>query len=151
VTGLTPIRADLICHPDATVGYRITSEDGGLTYLTDHEPALAVPRFPASADWTSGYPIAERADVLIHDPHYDDAEYAAGVGWGHRSLRQAIAFAELAGAGELVTFHHDPAHSDAELDRRLEEALSELPPTVTVSPGRRTDLRVSQAKRPAKD
>jgi phosphoribosyl 1,2-cyclic phosphodiesterase len=142
------IRADLICHPDSTVGYRVASAAGVLAYLTDHEPALGVRRFPGSADWTSGYRIAEGADVLIHDTQYDDAEYAARVGWGHSSLRQAIAFADLAGATELVTFHHDPAHSDAELDHRLEEALSELQPTVTVSPGREgRTIGVSRAKR----
>ena len=47
--------AALVCHPGPTVGYRITSSAGKvLTYLPDHEPALAALRFPACRD--SGLP-----------------------------------------------------------------------------------------------
>jgi len=129
------VQSDLICHPDPTVGYRISSADCVLAYLTDHEPALGVPDFPAAAEWTSGYAIAVDADWLFHDCQYDDEEYVARQGWGHSSLRQAFAFAKLARVRELVTFHHDPAHTDSELGLRLERAVRDLRPTFAVTAG----------------
>ena len=124
----------LICHPDPTVGYRITSPDGTLAYLTDHEPALGVARFPEAPEWTSGYAVAAGADLLIHDAQYSAREYRDRIGWGHSAIPDAIAFAELAGVRELVTFHHDPAHSDDDLDDLLSEALA-VGPSVRVTPG----------------
>jgi ribonuclease BN (tRNA processing enzyme) len=38
------------------------------------------------------------------------------VGWGHSSTEHTRAFARQAGVRRLVTFHHDPSHSDDELD-----------------------------------
>jgi phosphoribosyl 1,2-cyclic phosphodiesterase len=81
--------AELICHADAAVGYRLVSPEGSLAYLPDHEPALGVRDFPGSPDWTSGAALADGVDVLIHDAQYTDAEYSKPVGWGHSSLSQA--------------------------------------------------------------
>ena len=35
----------------------------------------------------------------------------------------------------LVPFHHDPGHSDTELDRLLAEAIAETKPAYLVTPG----------------
>jgi phosphoribosyl 1,2-cyclic phosphodiesterase len=109
-------RAALICHPGPTVGYRLSSEDGSLGYLPDHEPALGVRSFPDSSDWTSGFELADGVDLLLHDAQYTDGEYAERVGWGHSTMANAVAFAHLAGAARLVAFHHDPSHDDDFLD-----------------------------------
>ncbi len=109
-------RAALVCHPGPTVGYRLASEEGSLAYLPDHEPALGVRDFPEDCAWTSGWGLARNADLLIHDAQYNEAEYAARVGWGHSTLANAVAFSQLARARQLVAFHHDPAHDDAFLD-----------------------------------
>lgn len=111
------VSSALVSHPGPTVGYRIEHEHGVVTYLTDHEPALGVVEFPGSAEWTSGFDLAHRADVLIHDAQFDDDEYRVRQGWGHSAISHAVAFAELAEVGHLVTFHHDPAHDDETLDR----------------------------------
>ena len=111
------VRSALVSHPGPTVGYRVEHEHGIVTYLTDHEPALGVTSFPGPAEWTSGYDLAHGADVLIHDAQFDDDEYRDRQGWGHSSITQALAFAELAEVRHLVTFHHDPAHDDEMLDR----------------------------------
>jgi ribonuclease BN (tRNA processing enzyme) len=110
------VTADLVLHPGITVGYRLSEKGSTLAYLSDHEPALATAALPESASWTSGYALAEEADVLIHDSQYTDAEYESHRGWGHSSMRQSIEFAQRAKTRKLVTFHHDPAHSDLELD-----------------------------------
>jgi len=72
------VRSALVSHPGPTVGYRIEHEHGVVTYLTDHEPALGVLKFPGSAEWTSGFDLAHGADVLIHDLGYACAGDAAG-------------------------------------------------------------------------
>ncbi len=35
----------------------------------------------------------------------------------------------------LVPFHHDPGHSDADLDRLMAEAIAEAKPAYRVTPG----------------
>jgi len=116
------IMADLVCHPGPTVGYRISERGVALAYLPDHEPALATGKVPTDADWTSGFALADDANVLIHDAQYSDAEYGDHAGWGHSSVSHAIDFACAAGVKHLVTFHHDPSHDDDALDRIIEEA-----------------------------
>jgi phosphoribosyl 1,2-cyclic phosphodiesterase len=119
-------RAALVTHPGPTVGYRLAGEDGSLAYLPDHEPALGVREFPEARSWTSGWGLANNVDVLIHDAQYTDEEYAARVGWGHSTLANAVAFANLAGAKRLLAFHHDPAHDDDFLDRFVAEHDGQL-------------------------
>lgn len=129
------VTADRICHPGFTVGYRIAAGGATLAYLSDHEPALGVPRFPLRADWTSGYALARDADLLVHDAQYALPEYEEHVGWGHSALEHTLAFAELAAARHLVTFHHDPAHDDEAIDRMTAEARAAVPVRCTVTTG----------------
>jgi phosphoribosyl 1,2-cyclic phosphodiesterase len=110
------VEAALVCHPGSTVGYRISEGTRSLAYLPDHEPALGVREFPVEPEWTSGFDLAAGADLLIHDAQYTTEEYQKRVGWGHSSIRDAIAFATVAGARRFVPFHHDPTHDDAMLD-----------------------------------
>jgi phosphoribosyl 1,2-cyclic phosphodiesterase len=118
--GSIAIQAELITHPGPTVGFRIESGNGVLAYLPDHEPALGVGSFPDKPEWTSGFDLAVGADVLIHDAQYTSQEYERRVGWGHSSFNHALKFAALTKVGRLVTFHHDPAHSDVLLDQIAE-------------------------------
>jgi phosphoribosyl 1,2-cyclic phosphodiesterase len=120
--GRFEIEASLVCHPGSTVGYRIGEDGTTLAYLPDHELALGAASFPAEPDWTSGFELASGADLLIHDAQYTEVEYRQRVGWGHSTIDQALHFAAAAGVKRLVTFHHDPGHGDAMLDRLIEEA-----------------------------
>lgn len=129
------ISSALVCHPGPTVGYRIETAGAALTYLPDHEPALGVPKFPLSKDWTSGYALAAGVDLLIHDAQYNSDEYAERVGWGHSSLEQAFKFAALAGVKRFVPFHHDPGHNDDYLDHLITEMVMSTEPTFAVTPG----------------
>jgi ribonuclease BN (tRNA processing enzyme) len=133
--GSIRVRADRICHPGGTVGYRLTDPNGAcLAYLPDHEPALGARQFPGPREWTSGFDLVRHADLLIHDAQYTDAEYPDHVGWGHTSARQLADLAAMAEARQLVPFHHDPDHSDAQLDAMTAE-VAERAPSVGVLPG----------------
>ena len=129
------VHTSLVNHPGPTVGYRIESAEGVLAYVPDHEPALGVQHFPLSTAWTSGYTVARDADLLIHDTQYTPAEYAEREGWGHSSIPQTLAFAELVRARRLITFHHDPDHSDVDLERMTAEALEQARPACPVTIG----------------
>ncbi|MBI3762343.1 MAG: MBL fold metallo-hydrolase [Chloroflexi bacterium] len=129
------INSSLVCHPDPTVGYRIMTPDGVVVYLPDHEPALGAQQFPLSQDWTSGCALAENADLLIHDAQYTPQEYEDRVGFGHSSLPQAFEFGALAGVKHFVPFHHDPAHSDDDLDRLIAETVTAVKPPFQITPG----------------
>src|SRR5262249_44523456 len=127
------VRAERICHPGFTVGFRIEADGGSLAYLSDHEPALGNPHFPGAAAWTSGHALAAEADVLIHDCQYDRSEYPERVGWGHSTIEHAIGLARLAGARRLIAFHYDPAHDDDAIDRITADAIARLAPPFPVT------------------
>ena len=122
------VTASLVSHPGPTVGYRITENGTTIAYLPDHEPALGARDFPGDVEWLSGYELAVGADLLIHDAQFTDAEYAEHVGWGHSAFPHTLAFAAATGVKRLVTFHHDPSHSDSTLDRLIKEARERHPP-----------------------
>ncbi len=130
------VSSALVCHPGPTVGYRIADRKGRVvTYLPDHEPALGAFAFPSlPRGWTSGGALAADADLLIHDSQYGSREYDDHVGWGHSSLRQTLDFATLSGVKHLVPFHHDPDHTDADLDRLMGEAIAEAPRAYRITP-----------------
>lgn len=116
------IRADEVIHPGATLGYRLTENGRSLTYLSDHEPALAANDGHPGPGWVSGLGLAHDTDILIHDAQYTQAERAERMGWGHSSVPEAIDFARAAEARQLVLFHHDPARTDHQMDLLVAEA-----------------------------
>ena len=121
--GRATVSANLINHPGPTVGFRIQEDDRTMAYMPDHEPALGVDDLAtASPEWVSGVGVAYGVDVLLHDGQYTQDEYDQRVGWGHSSTEQAVTFARLAKVRRYVMFHHDPTHSDDQLDRMLDYA-----------------------------
>jgi phosphoribosyl 1,2-cyclic phosphodiesterase len=121
--GSTTVRAGKVAHQGPTVGYRIEEDGHTIAYLPDHEPSLGGIRLDDQPiDWISGHDIAREADVLFHDAQYDDDEYPRHVGWGHSCIDDVVAFAKRAGVDNLVLFHHDPYHTDDELETLLESA-----------------------------
>ena len=121
--GLT-LSSDLVLHPGPTVGIRLETERSAVAYLPDHEPALAGIE-GRSSEWISAGALAHDADLVLHDSQYFEDEYDARIGWGHSSVAHAVAFTEAVAARRLVLFHHEPNHSDRDLER-LEDRAGEL-------------------------
>jgi phosphoribosyl 1,2-cyclic phosphodiesterase len=120
--GSATVRAAKVTHQGPTLGYRIEEAGRVLVYVPDHEPAPGSSLRDVPADWMSGNDIAHGADVLFHDAQYRDHEYGAHVGWGHSSIAQAMDFANKADVARVVLFHHDPYHTDDDLEELLKEA-----------------------------
>lgn len=129
------VEADLISHPGATLGYRLTENSSSLAYMPDHEPSMGQREIPTKPEWTSGFALADGVDVLIHDAQYDDEEYESRVGWGHSSSSHLAAFTGMAAPGRLVTFHHDPAHTDGDLDVLHQSLASKMSGDTELVPG----------------
>jgi phosphoribosyl 1,2-cyclic phosphodiesterase len=111
------ITADFVAHPGATLGYRIQEKSISFAYLPDHEPALGKEHIPEDHRWLSGHDLANGSDILLHDSQYIAEEYPSHIGWGHSTIDQCLAFAATVGVKRLVTFHHDPSHTDTMLDK----------------------------------
>jgi phosphoribosyl 1,2-cyclic phosphodiesterase len=134
--GGATVHSAAIQHQGITVGYRVEADGAAVTYLTDHEPALGADIQTALPEWISGAALAWKADLMIHDCQYTDEEYEARVGFGHTRATDAATFAAKVGARRLALFHHDPFHSDDELDairERVLERWSDEPSRVVIA------------------
>lgn len=108
-----------ILHSGPTVGYRIEENGRSMAYLPDHEPALGGDIANLADGWLSGFGLAGRVDLLLHDAQYTPEEYVERVGWGHSSIEHVVAYGQRVEAGHLLLFHHDPLHDDEELEELL--------------------------------
>jgi phosphoribosyl 1,2-cyclic phosphodiesterase len=120
--GPARITASSVAHRGPTLGYRLEDRGASLTYIPDHEPALGAEIEQIEEEWISGFALAEKTDLLVHDCQYGDLEYPQHIGWGHSALSDTLAFARRVGARRTLLFHHDPLHSDDFLDELYAEA-----------------------------
>lgn len=113
------IESRYVIHPGPTVGFRISNQRSVFTYLPDHEPALGSFELHNNKNWISGFDLAFNADLLLHDAQYTPQEYQNKLGWGHSSMDDTLKFSAIAEVKHLLLTHHDPSHSDDQLDQFL--------------------------------
>jgi len=111
-----------VAHRGSTVAYRIEESGRSFAYIPDHEPALGQDLDTVEPEWVSGFSVAHGADLLFHDSQYTEDEYPNHRAWGHSSIAHTVSFGLMTKVRNLVLFHHDPAHSDEELDMHLKRA-----------------------------
>ena len=111
------IKSNYIIHPGPTIGFRVTGNHSVFTYMPDHEPALGRNGMIRNPKWISGFDIALNADILYHDAQYTSEEYQGKKGWGHSSIEDALQYASLCKVKNILLAHHDPAHSDDQLEK----------------------------------
>lgn len=120
--GSATVHVQPVAHRGSTVGYRIEENGRSFAYIPDHEPALGVDLEKVEPEWVSGFSVAQGADVLFHDSQYTEDEYPNHRAWGHSSIAHTVTFGQMTKAENVVLFHHDPAHSDEQLEEHLKRA-----------------------------
>ncbi|MCL2271684.1 MAG: MBL fold metallo-hydrolase [Treponema sp.] len=128
-------------HPVLCMGYRFDYQGKSITAVIDHEPFYNLfnlkpddPGYDKNAVREGEIAAAEEnekidnfikgTDILIHDAQYTEEEYTRHIGWGHASFDHAIETKNRCSAKKLVFFHHDPIHTDSQLEQ-LENIYSQ--------------------------
>ncbi len=120
------VRTHYLNHTSVCIGYRIEADGVSVAYVTDHEPyasdaAGPTPAGPTPAGPTGGdqrlIDFVAGVDLLIQDAQYTAEEYAARRGWGHGNTDYVVDVAVAAGVRRVALFHHEPTHTDADIDR----------------------------------
>jgi ribonuclease BN (tRNA processing enzyme) len=115
--GALLIKARTVPHIGHTLGFRIEADGRSLAYISDHQ--APVDRRTVDKQVLD---LCEGADLVIHDAQYTDDEFVTMADWGHSTEAYAVKVAGESGARRLSLFHHDPAHSDKQIDRMLSRA-----------------------------
>jgi phosphoribosyl 1,2-cyclic phosphodiesterase len=111
-------------HPGKTLGYRLLADGRVFVYATDNEPFGPSPASQHLPCPSRILALAQGADLLIQDAQYTPDEYAQRIGWGHSTYLDALHIAHDAEVDRLVLFHHDPTHSDAQVDHIVSRCRS---------------------------
>lgn len=104
-------------HVGTTLGFRIEAGNCAVAFVCDHQ----APDDRAFVD-SAVLELCDRADLVIHDAQYTEEEFRAKATWGHSTVAYAVHVAAAAGARRLALFHHDPRHTDDDIDGLLAQA-----------------------------
>lgn len=115
--GSAKVVARQVPHRGTTLGFRVEAEGATLTYLPDHQAPLDRRTISDAV-----LDLCRDVDLLVHDAQYAEDEFVDKPDWGHSTVAYAVRVAAEAGAKRLLLFHHDPAHTDRELERLLVRA-----------------------------
>lgn len=121
-------------HPGHTLCFKIRSPHHTIGYVTDNEMLLGYHGHPG--DIGKNHPLLEPhqslisflkdCDLLIHEAQYFPEEYQKKVGWGHSSISNATALINATHCHDWVVTHHDPQHSDSDLQVKVQLHLDIL-------------------------
>jgi ribonuclease BN (tRNA processing enzyme) len=116
----TTVLPSRLPHPGGVFCYRISCQGQAVVYASDvnHPPQGPDPRLVE---------LAREADLLIHDAQFTPEQKQARPSWGHSTWEEAIRVAEQASAQRLALFHHDPMHTDDDLEEIERRAQARFP------------------------
>ncbi|MBP7901408.1 MAG: MBL fold metallo-hydrolase [Spirochaetes bacterium] len=118
--GETDILFTHLLHPGLSLGFRLVYEGKILAYLTDNE--ILPNKDMAQYNWENIGHLIKNADIVIADCQYSEEEYSKKIGWGHSSINQVVKICSEYGVKTLSAFHHDPLHTDKDIDKMVKEA-----------------------------
>lgn len=113
-------------HPGVTMCFKITSPNKTIGYVTDNEVLLGYLGHPNEVPTALFDPHRDLIDflqdceVLIHEAQYLPTEYHKKIGWGHSSVSNATALIKQMKCIEWIVTHHDPMHSDTQLQKKTQ-------------------------------
>ncbi len=110
--GSAKIRARSVPHRGNTLGFRIDVDGHSMAYVPDHQAPLDRQQVAEAV-----LELCDGVDLLVHDAQYTDEEFVEKSDWGHSTVAYAVRVAAEAGAKRLLLFHHDPAHTDKDVER----------------------------------
>jgi ribonuclease BN (tRNA processing enzyme) len=115
------VQAIDIPHPGGRMfGYRITDGATTVTYVSDHGPAYAGPGPEGLGEYHPAImQLVDGVDLLIHDAQYTVDEFGPRAHFGHSAVDYTVKLGIKGGVRKLLLFHHDPSHSDAQVDQIL--------------------------------
>ena len=117
IEGLQVLAREIPHKGGRTFGYRVSDGAHSFAYLSDHHPWSAGPGPHDEGEYhEAALALASDVDLLIHDAQYTSDEFPARRHFGHSTVRYAIGLGVAANAKHVLLFHHDPAHTDGELD-----------------------------------
>lgn len=116
-------------HPGGSLGYIFEYAGKRVAYCTDAEIdadildgklAETEPLKLRPAPKYVTTPITG-VDLLIADGQWRDDEYPKRIGWGHPRATTVVDVAVQAQVKKLAVYHHDPMHSDIDVDELIEQ------------------------------
>lgn len=120
------IRVSLLpqIHPEGSLGFAFEHGGHKVVYMTDNEIDQGLGNAKESAQNSrvlrqvpeAMVAFARDADLLIADGQYTDEEYPRRIGWGHPRATTVLDLAVAAKVKQLAITHHDPMHSDVDVD-----------------------------------
>ncbi len=115
-------------HPGATVCFKIEMRGKTIGYATDNELLMGFHGDPWNLDKDD--PLIQSmkemvkffkdCDILIHEAQYTPIEYQNKVGWGHSSITNAAFLVKQTCCKEWIITHHDPSHTDTDLQKKYQ-------------------------------
>lgn len=106
-------------HPGGSTAYRFDHAGRRVCYVSDMEHLDGGPD-PEVVDFCG------KADLVIYDAMFTEAELPPCRGWGHSTWNAGVALCRAANAGALAAYHHHKGHGDrvlAAIDAELAAAL----------------------------
>ena len=133
------IEAMYVEHPGMTLGYKLLFDNKIIIYIPDNELFANFPRDKIykhneiynfddmelifiEEQKSKFFGFINNADILIHDAQYTPDEYKQRIGWGHSCFEDTVKSGLYGNVKHLILFHHDPTHSDKELDEILKKS-----------------------------
>jgi len=128
------VRTHYLNHTAVCMGYRLEADGAAIAYITDHEPYGLSLVQPGGTEPEVGRGLrgsfihggdlrlidfVRGVDLLIMDTQYTPEEYPSRRGWGHGSTDYVTDLAVRAGVRRLALFHHEPTHTDDQVDQMV--------------------------------
>jgi len=104
-------------HSSVAYAFKIQTPHQTIGYASDNEVFCGyqgcAENSPQDVDIVSFF---SGCDLLIHEAQYSPEEYPDKIGWGHSSIINVVSLIKKAKIKRWIVVHHDPKHTDKDLD-----------------------------------